>query len=55
LNIKGDNMYGTCENCGNKENLDCCYSQDTGQEIYICEECDTNMSQEDKKDLANYG
>ena len=33
-------MYGDCEICGKEANLDCAYNPMTGEELYVCLECE---------------
>jgi len=46
-------MYGRCENCGCRDEIECCYSEATGQEIYLCHSCENTMTQEEKQGLAD--
>ena len=45
-------MYGCCEKCGESKELDEYYNE-LGQELYICADCRSNMSQDDMKELAD--
>lgn len=46
-------MEGACEACEEVSELDCCYNNDTGQEVYLCYSCIRSLSQSEIEDVAN--
>lgn len=44
-------MWGECERCGTRAELDCAYNDSTGEELYLCEHCCEHVNDEDDECL----
>lgn len=41
-------MWGKCEHCDTTAELDCCYNDSTGEELYLCERCVETVNDEEQ-------
>ena len=41
-------MYGKCDKCKQVGELDCWYSDTTGEELYLCESCAERVNDEEQ-------